>query len=155
MAASREKSALQEVRTPEASHDRLRELAASEDPEVARVASKRIIRQHIEQGLADLVNGSSPESVALTLLIEAVKLLPGEVAAFGTGQLDEFLGTLWDDDETRDLISAGIRGLLVALLRARGAGAEEIARGLAYGWGGGSIVDLIETSDSVGQPTTE
>ena len=128
----------------------MRELAASEDPDVARVASKRIIRQRIEQGLDDLVNGASPETVALTLLIEAVRLLPGEVvAAFDTGHFDEILVTLWGDDETRDLISAGIRGLVAALLQARGPEAEEIARGLAHGWGGGSIVDLIGAASAV------
>ncbi len=67
-----------EATFPATAARRLAELVGSSEPEVARVATSRLMRAHIEQGLAELAQGSTPGAVALTLMAAAVKLLPAD-----------------------------------------------------------------------------
>lgn len=145
------KDLLREVKAPGTSSERLAELAGSTDAEVARAAAARLTKAHVAEALAALSSGTAPEAVALTLLTQAVKTMPGRVAAFSAEQLDELVFLMATDEEAA-LLGAATRAVIDIVVSAHGPEVKKIAIELAPTWHG-TLDELMEASVHIHETT--
>jgi hypothetical protein len=148
------KSLLREATAATTPPERLEELAASSDPEVAQRALGQLVRTRVREHLhGALKDPSDPHAQAVgvfALMVELLNAMPGRIAAFSASEVDDLFASVFGtgEEEHAKLYSTALRSLLDGVLASRGPKVEEIARGLASSWAF-SLLDLMDAAQAV------
>jgi hypothetical protein len=138
-------SLVAEANAPDTSASRLLELTTCEDREVSVAALGRLIRMRwAEDVLPVAAKATDPDAqvaVALGLVLEALRLLPGRVIAMDSERISAAMFSAGWAQYDQFFIS-----LLDGMIASRGDKFEELARGMADSWTGtlGELLDVVE-----------
>lgn len=135
-----------EAREPGTAEGRLIELASGSDVEAAAVAAGRLVRAAMESAGSAIARATDPAAevgAALGLVLDALRLVPGSVAAMGSEEVGQALAAAGWSTDTRSLLA--LVGLVDSVVEQQPPRVRETVRSLAPEWSG-SLLELIEAA---------